>query len=143
MKSTDLHDAAAHGDEAKVRELLATKAAWLHRFDETGWTPLHHAAANGHLGVVECLIAAGANVNASDRSTAGDTPLNAVAGNCSLEMARALIAAGAKPTTPGGMQLCALDKAADRKRGDGPAIYQLMLKATRQLPLRHQPAATR
>ena len=37
-------------------------------------TPLHYASANGHKGIVELLIAKGANVNANDED--GETPLD-------------------------------------------------------------------
>jgi len=32
------------------------------------WTPLHFASNNGHLSVVEYLIAHGADINAKDKS---------------------------------------------------------------------------
>src|SRR6188474_3254511 len=87
------------------------------RFDEIGRTPLHYAVEGGHLEVVKELLEAGANVDAQDERVIGDTPL-AAAGNCSLEMAELLIRAGADPARPGWMQLCALDRAKERKRGD-------------------------
>jgi hypothetical protein len=42
-------------------------------------------------------------------------------------MAKLLVDAGADATIRGWMQLGALDKARDRKRGDGPAVYQLLV----------------
>jgi hypothetical protein len=44
-------------------------------------------------------------------------------------MARLLLDAGADPRIRGWMQLDALDRARNRQRGDGPKVYQLLLKA--------------
>ena len=42
-----------------------------------GWVPLHHAANNGHMEVVELLIAADADMNAKDNyGEYGKTPLD-------------------------------------------------------------------
>jgi hypothetical protein len=41
-------------------------------------------------------------------------------------MAKMLLDAGADPTIRGWMQLNALDIAKDRKRGDGPKVYELL-----------------
>jgi hypothetical protein len=54
----------------------------------------------------------------------GNSPPGDVAESCSLRIARLLVEAGADPTIPGWMQLTALDRAADRKRGDGPHVYE-------------------
>jgi ankyrin repeat protein len=99
-------------------------------FDEIGKTPLHYAVEKEHFDVVRFLIEAGADVNAHHESTIGNTPLAEVAGNCSLGMANLLINAGADPTIRGWMQLNALDRAQNRKRNDGPKVYQLLLKAS-------------
>jgi ankyrin repeat protein len=128
LRYTSLHSAAHQGNLARVQELV-TGGAHLDVFDEGGKTPLHYAAENDFIDVVRYLIEAGANVNAHEPRVIGDTTLGAIAGNCSLEMAKLLIAAGADPTIRGWMQLCALDKAKERKRGDGPHIYKLMLDA--------------
>jgi ankyrin repeat protein len=61
----------------------------------------------------------------------GNTPLGEVAGNCSLEVARLLVEAGADPSIPGWMQVSALDRSTERKRGDGPAVHALLQRAGR------------
>jgi ankyrin repeat protein len=56
--------AAAQGDLAAVEAELARDPALARAGNETGDTPLHHAAQRGHLDVVRALLAAGANVDA-------------------------------------------------------------------------------
>ena len=68
-------------------------------------------------------------VNPHQKPTIGDTPLGEIAGNCSLALAQILMDAGADPTIGGWMNLCALDRAKDRKRGDGTGVYSLLILA--------------
>lgn len=126
----ELHFAAMNGDLARARRAIAN-GAQLDRFDEMGLTPLHHAAGDEHLDVMDLLIQLGADVNAHDESTIGNTPLAEVAGSCSLAVARKLLEAGADPTIRGWMQLNALDRAAQRQRDDGPAVRELLLAAVK------------
>jgi ankyrin repeat protein len=58
--------AAAAGDLAKVRELLAAAPSLLNTKDDEGATALHHAALGGRQEVVRYLVAQGADVNARD-----------------------------------------------------------------------------
>jgi ankyrin repeat protein len=69
---TPLMLGATLGRVAIVAELIHA-GAQVDAQDEEGFTALHHAAARGHRGVVESLIAARADVHA--RSAAGETPL--------------------------------------------------------------------
>jgi cytohesin len=80
--------AAAMGDVEQVRSLPSVTSVH-------GWTPLHWAARNGHLDVVEFLIgSAGADVNAAD--AIGWTPLFPAAyWGRRTEVVRILLAAGA------------------------------------------------
>ena len=78
------------------------------------------------------MIQSGADVNAHDESRIGNTPLAEVAGNCSYEVANLLVEAGADPNIRGWMQLNALDRAAKRKRDNGPKVYQLLLNAAKK-----------
>ena len=101
----------------------------INAFDSLGKTALHWAAKGEHLTVVAFLIKHGADVNARHEPTIGDTVLGEIAGNCSFEMARVLVDAGADPSIRGWMQLNALDRAKERKRGDGPRVYALLMAA--------------
>lgn len=127
-----LHSAAGDGDLAAVRRLIASGID-LDAFDDLSYTPLHWAALGERLEVVGCLLQTGASVNRHDEAAIGETPLGQVAGNCSLAMARLLVEHGADPTIPGWMQITALDRAATRRRLDGPAIYQLLLGAAQRV----------
>jgi ankyrin repeat protein len=125
--------AAQAGDLAAVRTLVA-QGCPLDSFDELGNTPLHYAAANERDDVAVFLLESGADVDAHDESVVGDTPLGAIAGRCSLRMAQILVGAGADPTIRGWMQLSALERARNRKRGEGPAVYALLLHEARRGP---------
>lgn len=57
---TALHVAAAL-DRASIAELLVAHGANVNRADNSGWTPLHHAAAKGANGALAVLLAANAN----------------------------------------------------------------------------------
>jgi ankyrin repeat protein len=94
-------------------------------FDDGGNTPLHYAAEKERLEVVALLISHGANVNSIDKSKIGDTPLSYIAQTCSLKMAEILLDAGADPTIGIGLSGSAIDKAKNRKRGDGQRVYEL------------------
>ena len=121
----EIHFVAQEGDIEKIRSLLASGCD-VNSFDEIGKTPLHYAVRNENIELVKFLLKSGANVNARCEAQIGDTPLADAAGTCSLEMAKLLIEAGADPRIRGWMQLCALDRAKDRKRGDGPSVYAIL-----------------
>jgi hypothetical protein len=63
---SELTVAAAAGDLAKVRDILAVTPALLDAKDGEGATALHYAALNGRQEVVRYLVGQGANVNARD-----------------------------------------------------------------------------
>jgi ankyrin repeat protein len=127
FEKTRLHFAAGDGDLEAVLKFVS-EGRDPNDFDEIGNTPLHYAAQNEHFEVVKALIAHGARVNACSEAHAGNTALGHVAQTCSLAMAQLLIDAGADPTIPGGMQLNAIHRAERRKRGEGPAVYDLLCR---------------
>lgn len=125
-----LHFAAQDGDFDEVRRLVSDGAD-VNVFDSLGKTPLHYAVEREWLEIAQYLIEQGADVNARHESSIGNTPLGEVAGTCSLRIAKLLVEAGADPAIPGWMQLTALHRARERKRGDGPMVYDLLVRASR------------
>ena len=71
-----LYGASWAGDDARVRELLATGANPNKYKDHAGNTALHSAALRGHNEVVTTLITAGADLNIQNKH--GDTALRII-----------------------------------------------------------------
>ena len=63
---TPLHSAAAAGHGTSLDLLLAAPGVDTESSCASGGTPLHTAALNGQLDALRCLLAAGANVHATD-----------------------------------------------------------------------------
>ena len=87
-RPTVLHVAKS---SSRVDQLVRAGANVNARDDHCGDTPLHIAAAVGHVSLVSALLAAGADANAVNEH--GATPLHHVRG---VEQAKALLAAGAQ-----------------------------------------------
>lgn len=96
MERTAVHYAAANGDVAGLRTLLADGAD-PDAVDKAGWTPLHFAAQAQDPLAAEVLLAAGASVDVADRH--GNTALSKAVFNSRGEGAaiRVLLEAGADP----------------------------------------------
>jgi ankyrin repeat protein len=122
-----LHFAAVDGNVKKCAQLIADGYN-PNAFDDIGHTPLHYAAEKEHFDVVALLISNGANVNALDEKRIGCTPLSHVAQTCSLKMANVLLNAGADPTIGIGLSRNAIEKAKNRRRGEGPRVYELLVE---------------
>jgi ankyrin repeat protein len=94
---TALHLAAFFGGTEAARLLLERSALPnVVSRNQLHVMPLHSAAAGSHLGVARLLVAAGADVNATQRH--GYTPLHAAAQNGNVELTELLLEAGADPT---------------------------------------------
>jgi ankyrin repeat protein len=133
FRDQQLHFAAQDGDVPLVQSLVDAGHD-VNAFDDLGKTPLHYAVESERFEVARYLVERGADVNAHHEPTIGNTPLCEVAERCSLRMAQFLIAAGADPTIPGWMQLTALEKAKRRQRGDGPQVYELLMREAKARP---------
>ncbi|MDB5348962.1 MAG: hypothetical protein JWN86_209 [Planctomycetota bacterium] len=108
-RAGQLVDAAHRGDVPKFRKLMAAGADPNERADQIGRigvTPLYAAACAGHAEIVQALLDAGANVDATTRSDAslrGEPRLmsaSALAGAAShgrADVVQMLLAAGASP----------------------------------------------
>jgi ankyrin repeat protein len=73
----DVFEAAAVGDEAHLRSLLATEPELAQAASGDGWTALHLAAAFGTPAAVVVLLAAGASVDAFSQNPQKNQPLHA------------------------------------------------------------------
>jgi len=86
-----IHDAATMGNIEAVKQHLT--AGTDVNANDTGLTPLHYAAGEGHKELVELLIVKGADVSAKNKF--GETPLHWAAGEGHKELVELLIANGA------------------------------------------------
>jgi cytohesin len=91
----EIHDAAKHGDLAKIKALLRGNPGLVSSTDYWGMTPLHFAATWGHKDVAELLLANHAEVNAKNHD--GETPLHYAAIQGDKDVAQLLLANRADP----------------------------------------------
>lgn len=94
-----LGEAAGQGDLEVVHDMV-TRGRNIHaRVDrQTGHTPLHRAAQEGHAEVVLYLLEMGADISRTDRR--GHTPLHLASVQGHLAVVRHLMAHGANPDLP-------------------------------------------
>jgi uncharacterized protein len=104
---TPLGQAAARGDTAAIRKLLAAGAD-PNGFDGHGGTALIGAARMGHVAAAEALLAAGARADLRDRAHSAWTPLMHAVHKRQTEAARVLLDHGADPNARGGAGVTAL-----------------------------------
>lgn len=88
-----LLDSAAVGHHRVVSLLLQYGVSASIRDDHNGFTPLHLAARNGHVGVALTLLSHGAEVSAWDRD--GNSPLHHAVRSKQLRMVETLLRSGA------------------------------------------------
>ncbi|KAL3837009.1 hypothetical protein ACJMK2_022402, partial [Sinanodonta woodiana] len=85
--------ASAYGNNEIVKLLVSHEATDVNICIRGGEIPIHHAASEGHLDVLETLVAHGAHFNQADEL--GDTPLLSAAQNEHVDIVRMLITLGA------------------------------------------------
>ncbi|WP_157667618.1 ankyrin repeat domain-containing protein [Comamonas serinivorans] len=107
---TALMMAAFRGQVDLARQLIARGA----QVNRRGWTPLHYAATNGHLAMIDFLLSQKADLNAPSPNES--TPLMMAAMYGSEDAARALLKAGADPTRKNQLGMTAADFATKAER---------------------------
>jgi len=91
---SELLEAAARGDAARVRALVQMNAASINSRDTSGRTALLLAVLHRHESVVRALLEGGADPNISDAD--GRTPLAVARDQNELPVTEALLRAGAR-----------------------------------------------
>ena len=132
--------AAVHtGQTAKLEYLKSTYDADFSTSDYDARTPLHVAASEGNVPVVEYLMKSGASVHARDRYN--DTPLLCAIKACQRDVVRSLVACGAHLHLGAlelGEELCSIARLGLKKR---LSCYKLaganlnLVNMSRQTPL--------
>ncbi|MHC4119782.1 MAG: ankyrin repeat domain-containing protein [Planctomycetota bacterium] len=97
---TSIHAAARAGQYGKVEKWLALGLSPNNDWNmPSGNTPLHEAAAYGHVKIVRLLLAEGADVNKHNEG--GETPLHYAARHGHVKVMAILLDHGADPTKKG------------------------------------------
>ena len=89
-----LQEAAAGDQTSAAESSLQTDPHLINCRDSRGWTPLHHAAFKGRIGMIQFLVAHGAAIEAADKD--GTTPLHVAASAGDPDAIEALLKAGAR-----------------------------------------------
>lgn len=114
---------ALAGDVRMCRMLIERDAD----VNKTGWTPLHYAATNGHLEVMNLLLEENAYIDAG--SPNGSTPLMMAARYGTAEAVKLLLEAGADPALMNELGLSALDFAKQADRGDSAQLISTFVRS--------------
>ena len=111
----DVFEAAALGETARVKELIAANQELLKRYSSDGWTALHLAAFMGHRETAEALLQAGADLSAFSQNQMANQPLHAaLAGKTDRPLVQMLLEHGADVKARGGAGVTPLHLAASR-----------------------------
>jgi hypothetical protein len=120
---TQLHHCAVNGLTTSVIRLLSIRNINVNvKDDENGSTPLHRAAANGHIEISRLLLQNGADVNVKDDG--GNTPLHWAAEEDNIDVLHLLVENGADLEAQNNEGWRALHSAADQ--GHLPFIQELI-----------------
>ncbi len=127
--------AALVGNAALVRRLIAMDAD----VNKPGWAPLHYAATNGHVDVIQILLDHYAYIDASAPN--GATPLMMAAEYGNIASVKLLLEAGADATLKNRLGQTALDYARRGNRPDAIAVLGALANAKPAQPGASTPAA--
>ena len=114
--------AALHGLLAECQGLIERGAD----VNKPGWAPLHYAATNGHLSVMQLLIEENAYLDAE--SPNGSTPLMMAAHYGTPSAVKLLLESGADPTLKNNLGLSAIDFAHQANRVESAAIIGAFIR---------------
>ena len=114
--------AALHGLLAECQGLIEQGAD----VNKPGWAPLHYAATNGHLAVMQLLIDENAYLDAE--SPNGSTPLMMAAHYGTPSAVKLLLESGADPTLKNSLGLSAIDFAHQANRVESAAIIGAFIR---------------
>ena len=114
--------AALHGLLAECQGLIERGAD----VNKPGWAPLHYAATNGHLAVMQLLIDESAYLDAE--SPNGSTPLMMAAHYGTPSAVKLLLESGADPTLKNSLGLSAIDFATQANRLESAAIIGAFIR---------------
>ena len=123
----DVFEAAAAGDDGRLRELLDGDPQLVNGFAPDGWTPLHLAAHFRHEASVALLLERGADVRRRSRNSNENTALHAAAaGGAGRALIKRLLDAGMEVDAPQSGGFTGLHEAAGTGNED---LLRLMLDA--------------
>ena len=114
--------AALKGHLELARKLIGRDAD----VNKTGWTPLHYAATNGHVAIIELLLERHAYIDAE--SPNGTTPLMMAAHYGSTAAVKVLLDAGADPKLRNQLGLSAIDFANRAGRRDSAELIAAFVR---------------
>ena len=114
--------AALHGLLAECQGLIERGAD----VNKPGWAPLHYAATNGHLAVMQLLIEENAYLDAE--SPNGSTPLMMAAHYGTPSAVKLLLESGADPTLKNNPGLSTIDFAHQANRLESAAIISAFIR---------------
>jgi len=117
--------AALHGDLEMCRALIERDAD----VNKPGWAPLHYAATNSHIAVMQLLLEQHAYIDAA--SPNGSTPLMMAAMYGNASAVKLLLESGADPSLKNELGLTAIDFAQRVKKADSVEIIAAFVRAQR------------
>jgi ankyrin repeat protein len=115
--------AALKGHTELARKLIERNAD----VNKTGWTPLHYAATNGQVAIMELLLENHAYIDAE--SPNGTTPLMMAAQYGTRDAVKLLLEAGADPNLKNQLGLSALDFAMRANRRDAAELISSSVRS--------------